>query len=140
MTTTTGKTRYATTVTQVGSMVPAFVEKGMLIFFGENAPAELHDMSVLHRPDVTVGGLSVGDVLVLDDHQFPILAVGHVANDNLVNLGHIDLKFNGETTPPLGGDVCLPKEVPPTLKPGSTFRVVAPAPQDIANTEIKEIP
>lgn len=128
MTTTTGRTRYATTVTKVGSLVPDFVEKGILIFFGENAPAELHDISVLHSPDVTVGGLSVGDVLVLDDEEYPILAVGHVANDNLVNLGHIDLKFNGETTPPLGGDVCLPKRVPPTLKSGSVFRVVAADP------------
>ena len=82
-------------------MVPDFVEKGMLIFFGEGAPAELHDISVLHQPDVTIGGLEVGDVLTLGDRQFPILAVGAVANDNLVRLGHIDLKFNGETTPPL---------------------------------------
>lgn len=121
--------RYSTTVTQVGGLVGDFSEKGMLIFFGENAPAELHDMSVLHRPDIAEGGLSVGDVLILDDHEFPVLAVGHVANDNLVNLGHIDLKFNGETTPPLGGDVCLPKQTPPTLVPGSIFRIVAAVPQ-----------
>lgn len=120
--------RYSTTVTQVGSLVPDFAEKGMLIFFGENAPAELHDMSVLHRPEITAGGLTAGDVLILDDQEFPILAVGHVADQNLVNLGHIDLKFNGETTPPLGGDVCLPDITPPTLAPGSTFRVVTRPP------------
>ena len=116
-------TRYATVVTQVGPLVRQFVEKGMLVFFGESAPKELHDFSVLHRPDVSTGGLSVGDVIVLDGHRFPILAVGSVANDNLVNLGHIDLKFNGEDTPPLAGDVCLPKTVPPNLVVGSTFRV-----------------
>ncbi|GAS93978.1 PTS system glucitol/sorbitol-specific IIA compon ent [Mycolicibacterium canariasense] len=120
--------RYSTTVTQVGSLVADFAEKGMLIFFGENAPVELHDMSVLHRPEVADGGLTVGDVLVLDDQEFPILAVGHVANQNLVNLGHIDLKFNGETSPPLGGDVCLPNITPPMLLPGSTFRVVTRTP------------
>lgn len=124
----TGKTRYATVVTQVGALVPDFVEKGILVFFGEGAPAELHDISVLHRPDVQEGGLAVGDILILDEHRFPILAVGHVANDNLVNLGHIDLKFNGETTPPLPGDVCLPKETPPLLAPGSIFRIVGPSP------------
>lgn len=116
--------RYSTTVTQIGSLVSDFAEQGMLIFFGENAPVELHDMSVLHRPEVATGGLTVGDVLILDDYEFPILAVGHVANQNLVNLGHIDLKFNGETSPPLGGDVCLPNITPPRLLPGSTFRVV----------------
>jgi PTS system glucitol/sorbitol-specific IIA component len=120
--------RYSTTVTQIGSLVSDFAEQGMLIFFGENAPVELHDMSVLHRPEVADGGLTVGDVLLLDDHEFPILAVGHVANQNLVNLGHIDLKFNGETSPPLGGDVCLPNITPPRLLPGSTFRVVTRTP------------
>jgi glucitol/sorbitol PTS system EIIA component len=122
------QTRYATVVTQVGSLVPDFVDKGILIFFSDNAPAELHDISVLHRPDIEVGGLAVGDVVILDDRTFPILAVGHVANENLVRLGHVDLKFNGETTPPLGGDVCLPKETPPLLTPGSIFRVVAASP------------
>jgi PTS system glucitol/sorbitol-specific IIA component len=121
-------TRYSTVVTQVGSMVPDFVEKGILIFFGEGAPAELHDISVLHRPDIEVGGLAVGDVVILDDRTFPILAVGDVANDNLVRLGHIDLKFNGETTPPLGGDVCLPKEIPPLLSTGSIFRIATTSP------------
>ena len=126
--------RYATVVTQVGSLVPDFVEKGIVIFFADNAPAELHDISVLHRPDIEVGGLTVGDVVILDDRTFPILAVGHVANDNLVNLGHIDLKFNGETTPPLGGDVCLPKETPPMLAPGSIFRIIAAPPNAQNNT------
>jgi PTS system glucitol/sorbitol-specific IIA component len=120
--------RYSSTVTQIGSLVADFADKGMLIFFGENAPAELHEMSVLHRAEVTDGGLAVGDVLILDDQEFPVLAVGHVANQNLVNLGHIDLKFNGETSPPLGGDVCLPNVTPPKLVPGSTFRVVTRPP------------
>jgi glucitol/sorbitol PTS system EIIA component len=120
-------TRYSTKITSVGSMVPDFVEQGIVIFFGEGAPAELHEISVLHQPEVTVGGLEVGDVLTLGGRQFPILAVGAVANDNLVKLGHIDLKFNGETTPPLAGDVCLPKEAAPLPTPGSVFSVVAPS-------------
>ena len=65
------QTRYATVVTQVGSLVPDFVDKGILIFFGDNAPAELHDISVLHRPDIEVGGLAVGDVVILDDRTIP---------------------------------------------------------------------
>jgi PTS system glucitol/sorbitol-specific IIA component len=125
VTTANRRVRYSTTITKVGSLVPEFADQGMLIFFGSNAPAELHDMSVLHEPDITVGGLEVGDVVVLDDIEFPISAVGAVANENLVNLGHVDLKFNGETTPPLPGDVCLPALRPPALGPGSTFRVHA---------------
>lgn len=121
-----GQTRYTTVVTHVGAQVPDFAEKGILIFFGKDAPTELHDFSVLHKPEVTSGGLQVGDLILLDGHAFPILAVGSVANDNLVKIGHIDLKFNGESTPPLPGDVCLPQQTPPTLAPDSTFSVVTP--------------
>lgn len=123
--------RYSTVVTRVGALVPDFVEKGILIFFGEGAPAELHEFSVLHEPEVTSGGLAAGDVVELDGHAFPVLAVGAVANDNLVNIGHVDLKFNGETTPPLPGDVCLPRQTPPMLRPGSTFRVSRPAATEV---------
>ncbi len=126
--------RYDTAVTRVGSMVPDFLEKKILIFFGEGAPDELHDICVLHEPDVRLGGLTVGDIVVLDGHRFPILAVGSVANDNLVNIGHIDLKFNGKTTAPLGGDVCLPDEAPPMLAAGSRFQIVSGADR----TETKE--
>lgn len=125
---TSGEIRYSTTVTEVGSLVPDFASKGILIFFGAGAPEELHEFSVLHGPEITTGGLRVGDLVVLDGVEFPVLAVGDVANDNLVNLGHIDLKFNGEPQPPLPGDVCLPSTAPPMLAPGSTFRIVAPKP------------
>ncbi|MBT0566042.1 PTS glucitol/sorbitol transporter subunit IIA [Williamsia sp. CHRR-6] len=119
--------RYDTAVTRVGSMVADFVEQKILIFFGEGAPEELHDISVLHQPVVNVGGIQTGDVLLLDEHEFEVLAVGAVANDNLVNLGHIDLKFNGKTSAGLPGDVCLPDVVPPLLIPGSRFRIVSAA-------------
>ena len=49
---TTPTVRYATTVTQVGALVPDFLAQGMLIIFGEKAPAELHDLCALHRPDI----------------------------------------------------------------------------------------
>ncbi len=119
--------RYDTVVTRVGSLVPQFRETKILIFFSEGAPEELHDISVLHEPEARDGGLAVGDVVVLDGYDFPVLAVGSVANANLVNLGHIDLKFNGLHTAPLPGDVCLPDVLPPELTPGSRFRIVATA-------------
>ncbi|WP_067473784.1 PTS glucitol/sorbitol transporter subunit IIA [Nocardia amamiensis] len=117
--------RYDTVVTHVGEMVPGFVEQGIVILFGDQAPAELHEISVLHKPTVTVGGLTAGDVIEIGGERFPVLAVGHVADQNLINLGHIDLKFNGEGTPQLPGDVCLPRATPQVPSPGSAFRVIA---------------
>lgn len=117
--------RYDTVVTRVGSLVPDFREKKLLIFFGEGAPEELHDISVLHEPVARSGGLTVGDVVILDEHELRVLAVGSVAEANLLNLGHIDLKFNGLHSAPLPGDVCLPDVLPPQLTPGSRFRIVS---------------
>ena len=53
--------RYSTTVTSVGLLVPDFIGQGMLIIFGDGAPAELHDLCALHTPDVKDGGVRPGD-------------------------------------------------------------------------------
>jgi PTS system glucitol/sorbitol-specific IIA component len=115
--------RYDTVVTAVGSMVPEFVSAGVLVWFAEGAPEELHDFSVLHRPTVTTGGVAPGDEVVLDGTVLTVLAVGPVANDNLVNLGHLDLKASGETEAPLPGDVCVEKVPLPDLRPGSRLTI-----------------
>ena len=115
------QTRYATTVTAVGEQVAEFVDHGLLIWFAEGAPEELHFFSVLHRPTVTTGGVRPGDTVRIDDQAFRVTAVGEVANDNMVNLGHMDLKANGDTEAPLPGDICLEKLPLPEPRPGTTL-------------------
>ena len=114
-------TRYATEVTAGGEQVGEFVAQGLLIWFAEGAPEELHFFSVLHRPTVTTGGVRPGDVLRIDDRTFRVTAVGEVANDNMVNLGHMDLKANGAEDAPLPGDICLEKLPLPEPRPGSAL-------------------
>jgi PTS system glucitol/sorbitol-specific IIA component len=115
------QTRYATTVTAVGEQVPEFIEQGLLIWFAEGAPEELHFFTVLHRPTVTTGGVRPGDLVRIDDKEFQVTAVGEVANDNMVNLGHMDLKANGASEAPLPGDICLEELPLPEPRPGSTL-------------------
>jgi glucitol/sorbitol PTS system EIIA component len=115
------RTRYATEVTAVGEQVGEFVAQGLLIWFAEGAPEELHFFSVLHRPTVTTGGVRPGDRLRIDDRTFRVTAVGEVANDNMVNLGHMDLKANGAEDAPLPGDICLEQLPLPEPRPGSTL-------------------
>jgi len=123
------QTRYATTVTAVGEQVAEFVDNGLLIWFAEGAPEELHFFSVLHRPTVTTGGVRPGDTVRIDDRAFRVTAVGDVANDNMVNLGHMDLKANGATEAPLPGDICLEELPLPEPKPGTTLAIVGVAAQ-----------
>jgi glucitol/sorbitol PTS system EIIA component len=121
--------RYATTVTAVGEQVAEFVTQGILIWFAEGAPEELHFFTVLHRPTVTTGGVRPGDLVRIDDKAFRITAVGEVANDNMVNLGHMDLKANGAAVAPLPGDICLEELPLPEPRPGTTLVIEGEAAQ-----------
>jgi PTS system glucitol/sorbitol-specific IIA component len=96
---------YSTTVTAVGELVSDFADQGVLVFFGEDAPIELHEFSIIHKPDVVDRAPQVGDTITLQDNTYNVLAVGSVASDNLLNLGHLDLKANGLTEPEMPGDV-----------------------------------
>jgi PTS system glucitol/sorbitol-specific IIA component len=125
----TAHTRYATTVTAVGEQVAEFVSSGLLIWFAEGAPEELHFFSVLHRPTVTTGGVRPGDLVRIDDKAFRVTAVGDVANENMVNLGHMDLKANGATEAPLPGDICLEELPLPEPRPGTTLVIEGDAAQ-----------
>jgi len=127
--------RYSTVVTAVGSMVPEFTAEGLLVWFAEGAPEELHEFSVLHRPTVTAGGVVPGDLVRLDGVELRVLAVGPVANANLVQLGHLDLKANGATTAPLVGDVCVEQFPLPTVEPGSRLEILAGSTLHIGQTE-----
>ena len=122
-------TRYATTVTAVGEQVAEFVGQGILIWFAEGAPEELHFFTVLHRPSVTTGGVRPGDLVRIDDRVFRVTAVGEVANDNMVNLGHMDLKANGAAEAPLPGDICLEELPLPEPRPGTTLVIEGEAAQ-----------
>jgi PTS system glucitol/sorbitol-specific IIA component len=118
---------YATTVTKVGSQVQAFLDHGILIFFADHAPEELHDISVLHRVEVADDGPQPGDSVHLGDVSLEVLAVGEVVRDNLLNLGHLDLKADGRTTAKLPGDVCVAVGALPLLQPGDPFRITRPS-------------
>jgi PTS system glucitol/sorbitol-specific IIA component len=118
---------YASTVTKVGDQVQTFLDHGILIFFGDHAPAELHDMSVLHRVEVADDGPRPGDTIHLGETSLEVLAVGDVVRDNLLNLGHLDLKADGRTDAKLPGDVCVATGPLPLLSTGDSFRITRPA-------------
>lgn len=117
---------YCTEVVAVGAQARELAQGGVLVLFGEQAPQELHDFSVLHRPSSAVEGPAVGDVLVLGDTALPVLAVGDVVAANLLQLGHLDVKADGRTEPAMPGDLCVPLGVLPDVQVGQTLRLVRP--------------
>jgi glucitol/sorbitol PTS system EIIA component len=117
---------YTTEVVAVGALVEEFVQAGVLVLFGEQAPAELHEFSVLHRPTLADAGPAVGDVIVIGGTELPVLAVGDVVAGNLLELGHLDLKADGRTEPAMPGDVCVPEGTLPEIAVGQTIRITRP--------------
>lgn len=119
---------FSSVVTAVGPQVATFVEgHGILVFFGADAPAELHDFSALHEVHTADAGPQRGDTIELGGRRIPVLAAGPVVEANLLNLGHIDLKANGSAEAELPGDVNLPSDSLKVPAPGETFRILRPA-------------
>lgn len=115
--------RYDSVITAIGEEAPPFFSEGIAVLFSEDAPEELHDISIVHRPTVTDGGIQPGDRIVLGDETITVTAVGPVANDNLVNLGHFVVKRNGNTEHSQPGDVCCDVGEIPHVEPGDVFRI-----------------
>lgn len=114
---------YQATITAIGPYVEEFIDHNILVFFGDQAPEELAEFSILHDGKEMHGNLTIGDVVSLGDNEFTVLAVGEVANDNLKNLGHLIIRFNGETEPEMPGDVCVEAKPLPIIEPGLEFRI-----------------
>lgn len=100
-----------------------FIEGGVLVFFGQNAPPELAEFAVLHDGTELVGQVAPGDQIRLNQHHYRVLAVGEIANQNLDALGHLVIKFNGSTVPEMPGDVCTEAAPVPPLQIGMRFQI-----------------
>lgn len=114
---------YKSSVTEIGELVPSFIAEGMLVFFGESAPEELRTFCIIHKLEHADGQVKEGDFVSIDGHEFEILSVGSVANDNLYNLGHLNLKANGNTVADLPGDVSIAKVDLPEVKIGTQIQI-----------------
>jgi glucitol/sorbitol PTS system EIIA component len=144
--------KYQGVIQEIGSTVPQFLQflpYDMLIFFGENAPAELRALSLIHNGTQLASGLAAGDYLKFSPpsgtektHQhrlttmgetrmvdtdteqpqwYRLTAVGEQVNANLAELGHVVVHFDGATTANVPGAISVEPglEALPTV--GTTF-------------------
>lgn len=111
--------KYKARVTSIGPFVSEFIDHNILVLFGESAPEELAEFALIHDGQTLHSPLAAGDRVSIDSHSFEILAVGEVASQNLENLGHLVLKFNGEKEVEMPGDVCVEKRPLPPIAVGT---------------------
>lgn len=120
-----GRAKYSLEVVRIGELVSEFLAEGIMVFFGTSAPEELQEHSIVHTHGELVEELRPGDYVVVDGQRFHILGVGSVANENLRNLGHLVIKFNGLTEPEMQGDVTVAECTLPDVRIGTRVELVS---------------
>lgn len=115
--------KYQGKILSIGPLVKEFTQAGILVFFGEDAPEELLEFSIIHDARDLKKPLAIGDIVTIDIEKYKVLAVGEVANTNLSNLGHLILKFNGDDTARMPGDVNLEAKPVPEINVGMEIKI-----------------
>lgn len=113
-------------VTGVGKLALGMFSDGMMIFFDkrvkENVP-DLIDYSVLLDIRINEGSIAPGQRLQIGNAEFDILAVGDVVNQNVQNLGHSVLVFDGSYEATLPGNIHLNRAEIPLIQLGTTITI-----------------
>ncbi|WP_314088617.1 PTS glucitol/sorbitol transporter subunit IIA [Lactococcus chungangensis] len=104
---------FETSVQEIGAEAALFADDKMLILFGDNAPEGLKEYAYQIIINRAKEEITTEMILAIGKTDFKITAVGNLVTKNLNQLGHITMKFTGETTAELPGTLYLEgKEIP----------------------------
>ena len=95
-------------ITAVGPEVEALLDGGVLILFAEGAPAELAEVSVCQRvehADAKNKPVS-GNSIKIAGISSVITAVGELAWDKIIEMGHVVINYNGASIAERPGEIC----------------------------------
>ena len=111
---------YQTTITRIGQSAADALSDKMLITFREGAPADIEEFCFIHCHGEMNGELKAGSQLELGDARYAV-----TAGQNLRELGHITLRFDGQPQAEYPGTVHVDGPVPQAVTPGCTLKFVA---------------
>jgi len=115
---------YETNVLSVGAMAAGFLaDSQMIVLFGENAPGDLAAYCYQIKVEPVSGDVEPGGVLLIDEQEFTITAVGHMVKQNLETLGHITIAFSGEQVAELPGTLHVEKSESIQINPTSVLQI-----------------
>jgi PTS system glucitol/sorbitol-specific IIA component len=115
---------YSSKIVKIGEQAHLFLEEGIVVFFGDNAPEELQDVAVVHELQDITGEIEVGTTINLSNEALVVTAVGPVANENFINLGHLVLKLDSATEAALPGDVSCSFTNKPEIKVEDRIEII----------------
>lgn len=113
-------------ILEIGSMVPAFEEEMIVILFGESAPPELRDISIVHNYksdniDETI--LKVGTKIKIGSYEYTITEAGSAANENFQELGHVAIYMKRGSEELLPGSIIVEPTIFPKVEVGDSIQV-----------------
>tara|TARA_B100000941_G_scaffold64438_1_gene42751 strand:- start:3357 stop:3716 length:360 start_codon:yes stop_codon:yes gene_type:complete len=114
---------YSSEIVRIGEQAKLFLDEGIVVFFGDNAPEELQDFAVIHKLEQISGEIVIGTKINLSDSNLEVVSVGPVANENFKNLGHLVLKLDSSTEEAQLGDVRCTFDSKPNIKIGDILRI-----------------
>lgn len=109
---------YQLEVKEIGEFVAHYLRENKMILFAAPVPADISAYCVVHCPGKERGMLSPGQIMQINHSRYDITAVGDAANNNLAQLGHITLNFDGADRAELPGMVHLSGASPRFIQPG----------------------
>ncbi|HOC05983.1 MAG: PTS glucitol/sorbitol transporter subunit IIA [Bacillota bacterium] len=118
---------YESTITSIGSSVQGLLDEKICIFFAENAPEELKEISVCHTHEKPPWyNFRSRDIIRIGDQELEILAIGKVAMKTFKELGHFSIKFRqrDDIENMLPGDVLVEFNGNLSLQEGMKIQVV----------------
>jgi len=115
---------YSSEIVKIGEQANLFLDEGIVVFFGDNAPEELQDFALIHKLVPITGDIEVGTKINLSDSNMEVVSIGPVANENFKNLGHLVLKLDSSTDEAQLGDVRCKYDKKPDIKIGDTLRII----------------
>jgi len=116
-------TIYSSEIVKIGEQANLFLDEGIVVFFGDNAPEELQDFAVIHKLKQISGEIVIGSKINLSDAKLEVVSVGPVANENFKNLGHLVLKLDSSSEEAQLGDVRCTFDNKPNIKIGDILRI-----------------
>lgn len=113
---------YSATIAEIGGQVQDFIAAAkMIVLFDEQMSRtlpELRDACVLHKDGKLTDIVKPGDTLKIGNAEFKVLKAGSEVHRNLLNLGHISIKFDGGEGDLLEGSVHVEDKPIPDPKVG----------------------
>ncbi len=115
---------YQTTITHIGACATMALEANA-DHLPRGRPADIEEYCFIHNHGELAGTLQPGAELQLGEQRYPVTAVGEVAEQNLRELGHITLRFDGHREAEFPGTVHVAGPVPDAIAPGCVLKFVA---------------